>query len=176
MNEKLLNKSIDNFRQQLTISFPIVDSAYTAYVFGADSRQNQCVESFEDYFHDWAQANWELLVERIVCSSQEGLGIYGSGSDYELATHSRVFFHSLKPTHEVICISQHKVIDVIENELVDLDLYEFECFVSVGAGWFKITPPFDHVLLNERGVYGGGYRQVVIPLEKVEFSIKKHGE
>lgn len=54
-------------------------------------QQELFLVSFEEYFDDWAQANWELLVERVVCSNNESLVIYGSGSDYEAAAHSRVF-------------------------------------------------------------------------------------
>ena len=170
MNETQLKPSIENFRQQLNISFSIVESAYQLYV--SASHENETVENFDDFYHDWAQSNWELLVERVICSSLESLSVYGSGSDYELATHSRVFFHSLQPTHEVICVSQNKAIDSIEGECIDLTLYSFEGFVTMRKGWFHISPPFDHVLLSEKGVYGSAYRQAVIPLEQIEFTIK----
>jgi len=172
MNEILLHNSIENFRQLLSSSYTGIVSAYKAYELESNSRQNDFADSFDDFFHDWAQSSWELLVERVICSGTDSLKIYGSGSDYEAAAYSRVFFHSLQSTHEVFCISLTKAIDSLTNETVDLSLYSFEGFVTVEQGWFAFAAPFNHVLLNEKNVYGGNYRQVAIPLDQITFKIK----
>ncbi len=172
MNEKLLNKSIENFRQQLNSGFAHLKEAYKYYASDNNVRKDYFIVDFDDFYHDWAQSNWELMVERIVCGVQESLVIYGSGSDYEAASYSRVFFHSLQPSHEVICEPVNKAIDSFTNEEIDLSLYSFEGFVCLDNGRYDTSPPFNFVLLHERGVYGGGYRQVVIPLEQVIFKIK----
>ncbi len=172
MNEKLLNKSIENFRQQLNSGFAHLKESYKSYASENNVRKDYFIVDFDDFFHDWAQSNWELLVERVVCGVQESLVIYGSGSDYEAADYSRVFFHSLQPSHEVICVSLDKAIDSFTNEEVDLSLYSFEGFVSLDNGLCDTAPPFNFVMFHERRVYGGGYRHVVIPLEQITFKIK----
>ena len=63
---------------------------------------------------------------------------------------------------------------VIKDGKRNWKLYDFEGFVTMTENWFCLSPPFDHVLLSEKGVYGGDYRQVVIPLKQIKFSIKKN--
>jgi hypothetical protein len=104
-----------------------------------------------------------------VCSNQETLTVYGYGSDYEAALHSRVFFHKANATHEVRCISE-KAIDWITDEVVDLSQFEFEGFVSVANDWFEVSPPFDHILFIEKEVKDNVYQQIVIPREQVIFT------
>ena len=160
MKQNFLNKAINNYRNYLNSSFNTVKIAYNS--------SNHETLSFDDFFHDWAQAAWELLVERIVCNTHESLVIYGSGSDYEQAKHSRVFFHSLEPTHEIICYSNKEVIDSITNEFINISSYEFDGFVAFNMEWFEINKPFDHVLLSEKV----SSRLVVVPIENVEFKMQ----
>ena len=170
MNPTILETAINNFRQYLIHAYPSFKIAYDIYASGENDR-NCSTESYEDYFHDWAQAVWELLVERITSNNNESLQIYGSGSDYEGGGYARVFFHDLIPTHEIICIPKDKSIDTIMNEEVDLSRFTFEGFVAKIEGWYEYSTPFDHVLLHEREVYGGGYRQIVVPIDQIKFTI-----
>ena len=71
MNNKLLSQAIENFRQHLLNGFDSFNSAYELYSVEASSRKDEFTEDFVDYFGDWAQSNWELLVERVVCSNNE---------------------------------------------------------------------------------------------------------
>lgn len=102
----------------------------------------------DEAFYDWAQANWELLVERPLCATGEFLEIYASGSDYEAQLYSRVFFHHATPTHEISCESQKiAVIDLLSGSEFDPRDCIFDRFVARKDSWFEEKPPFDHVLL-----------------------------
>jgi hypothetical protein len=172
MNFALLPSAIENFRNHLSFGFESVKLAYESYEREANGRSDDFAASFEDFFHDWAQSNWELLVERLVCEPQESLVVYGAGSDYEADKHSRVFFHASKPTHEIACVAKDQSIDWITGEVVDLSNFEFDGFVSINGEWFGIQAPFDNVLFSEKNVTGN-YQQVVIPLEQVKWQINK---
>ncbi|GGI92831.1 hypothetical protein GCM10007978_33050 [Shewanella hanedai] len=146
-------------------------SAYKTYVDAANSRENDFAVSFDDFFHDWAQSNWELLVERTVCSPQESLVVYGRGSDYEADTHSRVFFQKLKPTHEVICRAKETAIDFFTGTRVDLSKFDFDGFVSIEGGLYSIDCPLDHILFTEKdGTVD--YQMVIIPINQIEWSVE----
>lgn len=173
MNNDLLPQAIDNFRSNLLCAFDSMTSAYEIYANEANSRENDFAVSFEDYFYDWAQANWELLVERVVCSPNETFVIYGSGSDYEAGIHSRVFFHKAEATHEIICLAKTSAIDSISGAEVDLTRYDFDAFVSVDKEWFDISPPFNYILLTEKEAVGCDYVQVVVPIEQVNIRAQK---
>ena len=170
MNNDLLNSCIDDFIKYLNTNFELVLKSYNSHKSEADKNEINTV-TFDEYFDDWAQANWELLVERVVCSYNESLIIYGSGSDYEAAAHSRVFFHDFSPTHQLICKS-NCAIDWITKKEVDLSQFDFESFVSKVDGYFDVKPPFDHVLFCEKGAVGGNYVQVVIPRAQLTFSMQ----
>ncbi|MFM2602022.1 hypothetical protein [Vibrio diabolicus] len=168
MSPEYLNSCINSFISLLNQNFEMVVESYSAHKLKSE-KHGYVLVSFDDYFGDWAQANWELLVERVICSPNESLVIYGSGSDYEAAAHSRVFFQEAKATHEIICNSSY-AIDWISKSEVDLSKFDFESFVSRSGEWFDVCPPFDHVLFTEKGAVGGDYLQVVIPRNQLEFS------
>lgn len=168
MNNELLNSCIDNFISMLNLNFDLVNKSYKAHKVECEKSDSFLVP-FSDFFDDWAQANWELLVERVVCAPNESLVIYGSGSDYEAAAHSRVFFQKAQATHEIVCNSS-RAIDWISEKEIDLSKFEFEDFVSVSGEWFDVSPPFDHIHLTEKLAVGGDYAQVVIPRNQIKFS------
>ncbi|WP_417446811.1 hypothetical protein [Kangiella sp.] len=174
MNLMPLNTVINNFIVFLNANYQLITESFEIYKLKAE-KENFFLVSFEEYFYDWAQANWELLVERVVCSPNESFVVYGSGSDYEAAGHSRVFFHKAEPTHKVICAAKSEVIDLLSEAEVDLAQFDFYSFVSIDGGWFDISPPFDHILLTEKDAHGGDYQQIVIPFDQVNFYVKKIG-
>lgn len=174
MNIMPLNTVINNFIDFLNANYQLITESFETYKLKAE-KDHFFVVSFEEYFYDWAQANWELLVERVVCSPNESLVVYGSGSDYEAAGHSRVFFHNAEPTHKLICVAKSAVIDLLSETEVDLTQFDFDSFVSIDGGWFDISPPFDHILLAEKDAHAGDYQQIVIPLNQVSFCVKEIG-
>ncbi|RYV02053.1 hypothetical protein SOPP22_10780 [Shewanella sp. OPT22] len=168
MNNDLLNSCIDSFISLLNVNFDMVNKSYEALKVESEKSDSFLVP-FSDFFDDWAQANWELLVERVVCTPNESLVIYGSGSDYEAAAHSRVFFQKAQATHEIVCHSS-KAIDWVSEKEIDLSKFEFEGFVSVSGESFDVSPPFDHIHLTEKRAIGGDYAQVIILRNQVKFS------
>ena len=170
MNHDLLGAAVENFRLCLNGGFHSLKVAYEIYVTEQELQNQGYWEDFDEFYHDWAQSCWELMVERPISSPGEFLLEYGSGSDY---AGSRVFFRFERATHEVVCIPKGSVKDCIASEPVDLSEFSFEGFVTLKGTWFEISGPFDHVLLDERGKYGGDYRQIVVPLEQVEFGVQE---
>ncbi|KZW99476.1 hypothetical protein JL49_17130 [Pseudoalteromonas luteoviolacea] len=172
MNVELLTPAMENFRNQLVAGFEMIKFAYERYAKEAENRSDDFAVSFDDFFHDWAQSNWELLVERVICNPNESLIIYGTGSDYEADKHSRVFFHNAVPTHEIICVAKTQAIDWISGRVVDLSKFEFDGFVSTSGEWFDVSAPFEHVLLSEKGVTSN-YQQVIVPKEQIEWQVNE---
>ncbi|WP_137224158.1 hypothetical protein [Shewanella sp. MEBiC00475] len=171
MNVELPSGAIENFRSHLLSGFSSMKLAYKLYADEAISRDNDFAVSFDDFFHDWAQSNWELLVERVVCSPQESLVVYGRGSDYEVEAHSRVFFQKLKPTHEVICLAKESAIDFLTGASINLSKFDFDGFVSVEGGLYSIDCPLDHILFSEKDSTFD-YKIVIIPIDQIKWSAK----
>jgi hypothetical protein len=129
-------------------------NSYGSWKATAEMTLNHDKGYLDESFDDWAQANWELLVERPLLGTQEYLEIYGSGSDYEMALHSRVFFHDAIATHRVALsvVGSDDLLDVLNDRRIGLADFHFERFVAMKDGFYHDVPPFDHVLLlhNER--------------------------
>jgi hypothetical protein len=122
----------------------------------------------DEAFDDWAQANWELLVERPLCGVGEFLEIYGSGSDYETQAYSRVFFHDATPTHSIVVRpSGAAPIDLLSDAALDLHAWTFERLVARVEGWFQDQPPFDHVLVTQ------GEKRALLALSSVRFECER---
>jgi hypothetical protein len=156
------NDAVMNFRAFLS-------SGYECWLRSAQAALKLDRGFIAESFDDWAQANWELLVERPLCVTGEYLDIYGSGSDYEAAAYSRVFFHEGLPTHEIICeaVNGKPVQDLLSNESTIPAQCRFERFVSRFNGWFDDKPPFDHVLLLKDN------KQHLVPLGSVKFVLQR---
>ena len=97
-----VNETINNYRE-------FINNGYSNWLNSAQTSLQEHGEFLDENFCDWAQANWELLVERTICKSGQFLEIYGSGSDYEAGLHARVFFRDKLPTHRIRCISEERL-------------------------------------------------------------------
>jgi hypothetical protein len=109
------------------------------------------------------------LVERSLCRPGEFLEIYGSGSDYEAAIHSRVFFHSAPPTHRIVCttINDEPARDLLSERGVIPSQCSFDGFATPSGEWFEAVPPFDHVVLEL------GDEVYVVPVSAVTFELNR---
>jgi len=146
-----------NFRQVLLAGYP-------AWERSATQALHMDRGFLDEAFDDWAQANWELLVERPLCAVGEFLTIYGSGSDYEQQLYSRVFFHNAAPTHAIVVKSTNPpAIDLLKNVAIDLAGCTFERLVARADSWFEDRPPFDHVVVVRAG------KPALLPLTSVRF-------
>lgn len=172
MNKALLNSSIENFRRALISGFQQVEWAYSKYEKEAESRENDYSVSFSSFYFDSAQCMWELLVERVVCAPSERLVPYGEGTDYDPNQYSHIFFQKMRESHEVICLPKDKnVTDIISGSVINLNKFSFEYFVTIGQKpHYEIAPPFEHILLNERGKIKN-YRQILIPIHNIQFDV-----
>lgn len=126
-----------------------LSSAYSFWRAGADLVLDADKGYLDESFNDWAQANWELLVERPLLGTRQYLEIYSSGSDYEMSIHSRVFFHEAVATHHVGIAPEQggELSDVLNDRKVLPTDFRFERFVAMKDGFYDDIPPFDHVLL-----------------------------
>ena len=119
---------------------------------------------------DWAQSNWEMLVEYVLQTSDEAvyLEVYGDGADCN-GVSSRVTSPEKLSTHAVFFRSR---LSLPINYLSGVSLnpgneYKFERFVSLEEGWFFENPPFNYVMAMS------GKEYVVLKLDEVDFSVKK---
>ncbi|MBK9261551.1 MAG: hypothetical protein IPM54_17315 [Polyangiaceae bacterium] len=126
----------------------------------------------EEVLADWAQANWEMIVEAAVAvNPQTFIEQYGEGAECN-ARGYRVWEPDAEPTHAVHCVLRdgNGICDVLLGEYVqfpDTGL-QLDRFASRSAnGWYLECPPFDHVLLRTGG------RDVLVPLKDVRFTLKK---
>jgi hypothetical protein len=121
---------------------------------------------------DWAQANWELLVEphlrEQVASRESFLEPYGDGAECN-GSSSRVWLPDAMPTHRIVCrqrgtASFHDLLTdrVLEPPIGTVVLFE-QFATRADGGWYKVDAPFDCVL----GYLGE--QEVLIPLEQVAF-------
>jgi len=165
MNQDNLQFSILRFSVFLDSGFASIKSAYDLLSSQVNSPEEYVV-SFDEFFDDWAQANWELLVERAVCGINESLNTYGSGSDYEMGIHSRVFFHDAVSTHHIKCIAGPEAIDHLTKNTIDLSDFEFDSLVSIDQDWYAIKPPFNYALLYKYGEPKKVGENVVVPTEQ----------
>ena len=118
---------------------------------------------------DWAQANWEMLVEFDAATPGElNLEVYGEGADCR-ARSSRVSRPAALPNAAVVCLARSAtqgLVDVLTGAPVEAGL-KVDQFCSVRDGWISQQPPFDHAVLNIGPVQ-------VVPVADVQFSLARY--
>ncbi len=100
--------------------------------------------------NDYLQANWEILVESIICEpGKEFLEIYGEGADCNRNS-SRVCFPKKKATHKIKIRPKHsiEILDRITEEIIEVEEYFFNSFVSYSNKDYSIKSPFNAVLIE----------------------------
>lgn len=117
---------------------------------------------------DWAQANWEAIVE-VAIWSRDGafLEPYGEGADCNRGG-SRVWMPEAVPTHAVCCVPRSGTAlgDCLTGDEVEVPESGFvvDRFVTLTSnGWYAEEPPFDHVLTLPGG------REAMVRLSEVRF-------
>jgi hypothetical protein len=136
--ETNVDELIRNFSRFLALGAPLVlaEAAKT--------------DAPEEYWEDWAQANWERFVEARL---EPGifLEIYGSGADCN-DSGSRVSWPDAVPTRSVVCLPKagHTIRDQLDGKYIDTPEAGFplEELVALEGGWYERKPPFDHVLVE----------------------------
>ncbi len=110
-----------------------------------------------------------MLIES-QCGENVFLEVYGDGADSN-GSSSRVLYPNKLPTHKIICKSSEatNIHDVLNDiYLNDVDELVFDRFVSIGNdGWYYESPPFDKVLIFQKGV------KRVIEFNKLEFLVQR---
>ena len=102
--------------------------------------------------NDWLQANWELLIETQLCrSGVQFLEVYGEVADCN-GSSSRVWMPEALPTHRVVCLSASTdpVKDEITSRSIDVRNLTFDGFVHWSEGQYRVSPPFDAILLSSQ--------------------------
>ena len=104
----------------------------------------------KDLQNDYFQANWEILVESVICvPGKEFLQIYGEGADCNKNS-SRVCFSQKKPTHRIKLSPKRsgKVLDRMVGEKIEIEEYLFDSFVSYSGKDYELKSPYNGVLLE----------------------------
>lgn len=107
----------------------------------------------DDNYNDWLQANWEILVETVICKpGEEFLEVYGDGADCN-GDSSRVAFPKKLPTHKICCkhLKKNKSFDLLTKTNVEINEFEFHSFVKFKNGEYNSSPPFNAVQLEYHG-------------------------
>jgi hypothetical protein len=136
------------FRLFLETSFSHIDPIYAGN------------ENEEDLKDAWLQANWELLVERILCRGFEFLVEYGVGADLYDDFTSRIFYPRGVATHKITVHSRYDrpVANLLDSKLIQLDSPELEldfykfCY-SHGGFYYTFQAPLNCVLLEGSNNY-----------------------
>jgi hypothetical protein len=127
----------------------------------------------ESVLDDWAQANWEMIVEAALSREQRVvLDIYAAGADCNDLS-SRVWQPELRPTHAVACriirpdglIRDHLSGRDIAMPSAGLRLSEFVTLTENGG--YRPEPPFDYALVDSDGV------DAIVSLSEVSFVLVK---
>lgn len=117
---------------------------------------------------DWMQSNWEILVENLLCHTNEYLDIYGDGADCNEKS-SRVFMPTALPTHEIYCQGKEpdkKIKDFLSQELIEIKDKTFNRFISWDGKRYSDAPPLKYVLLENDD------DEFIVALEDVKFNIR----
>ena len=118
---------------------------------GVEALAKSTLREPNEVLADWAQANWETIVEAAV--SLDGavfIEPYGEGADCN-SVGSRVWMPGAASTHAVNCIprSGNQVWNVLLEEYVRFpeEGYAVDRFATPREdGWYAECPPFDHVV------------------------------
>lgn len=139
-----INKIILNYRAFLLACWPNLSSIL-----------NDLDWDSNPYFLDeWAQANWELLVE-----FQLGPEVYLFPYGFDQSPNSRYLNKGNEPTHHILC----------RNDSNPETKHRFLCFAtSDDKGGYQISPPFDYVNVEHMP----SRKRVVLPLDILSFEIE----
>ena len=127
-----------------------------------------------EFMADWAQANWELLVEtafrEFAGFGDRYLEPYGEGADCNDAS-SRVWFPQALPSHRVVCRARGStpMIDLLTGRKVDAtgEPIVFDHFAARSDdGWHEQAHPFDCVLGYK------GEQEVLLRIDEVSFAVE----
>lgn len=126
----------------------------------------------QEFRSDWAQANWEAIVEAGVSDGYVFLEPYGDGADCN-QTGSRVWVPGAVATHAVVCmplLGDSAVDRLIEKEVVfPQDGLVVDRFASLTAeGWHSEQAPFDHVLS-----FSSGQSEMLFRSKDLRFELRK---
>jgi hypothetical protein len=131
-----------------------------------------------DLMADWAQANWELLVETPLRETagfgEAYLEPYGEGAECNGAS-SRVWRPQALPTHRVVCRGRETAatMDLLTSRNVDATSHPivFDHFASLSKrGWHEEAPPFDCVL----GYHGN--QEILVRVDAILFDLERIDE
>jgi hypothetical protein len=170
MENKHVDEVVRNYQQFLFSSWPTIEKVFKAI--------EDTVE-IDYYYDDWFQANWELIVESVLCKpGEEFLEAYGEGADCN-GMSDRVCFPEAISTHEVRCTTKNgeKLKDLLKGESLEISKLVFLKFVSWDGKHYNVTAPFDHVLLEDIAIKielkRGGFihPSFIFPLDEIIFEI-----
>jgi hypothetical protein len=100
------------------------------------------------YIDVFIQANWEILVEMVVCEKSNSLEYYSSGADlFDLSY--RVIYPTKQATHKVVVFSNSELIDELSQKKYKIENWDFLKFVSYDNDNYSDYPPFNYVLLDD---------------------------
>ncbi len=154
-----VNPVIYNFKNFIERAFPAFSNAV--------NRINEDI-AIEELKNDWLQANWEILVEAVLCKSGEFLEVYGDGADCN-GSSSRVCFSDALPTHKIICRTKDKecfeAVDKLSGEIVETHNTLFHSFTFFDGENYFLNKTLNAVVFEK------GDRIYVFNIDEINFFI-----
>ena len=143
--KKEINLIIQNFKEFL-------EQSSSSFLFSINHFENS--ESVEELRNDWLQANWEILVEAVLCKlGEEFLEVYGEGADCNGAS-SRVCYPQALPTHKVTCKQKNEELfvafDQFTKKAVQTEAAIFHSFVFFDGMHYHQNGLLNAVLLEKK--------------------------
>jgi hypothetical protein len=125
------------------------------------------------YWNDWAQANWEALVEAMLPRDLTArLRVYGDGAVCN-GHRSRILAPRLAETHVIVCRPRGDLRprDLLGDTVVHPDTPRliFDRFVTIDGDRAVEAPPFDCVRVLTPDEHG-----LVLPIDAVTFHLFSH--
>jgi hypothetical protein len=166
-----------NFEHSLTVFRHVLCQSWDQ----VESLLEQTTDDLISSIGDWAQSNWEMIVE---ASVQEGDGVfllhYWEGSDCN-GKSSRVWHPKADLTHCVVFHPKDEsgvLFDVLKGESVPIPSHGILLygFVSMKDGWHFHKPPFDHVLFEGRGGESAVFRVSDVRFDLAPFTKESFSE
>ncbi len=139
---KNVTTELREFSEFLNITYEFVISKIK-------KRHNDDYDVFKQY-EIFVQANWEILIEMLICGNNQYLDYYSGGADLH-PLYERVILPEKDSSSRIVINVPKGVADIFTNRFLRNNMtYDFDKFVSFDGKYFDEIPPFDKVMVEDQ--------------------------
>lgn len=135
---KKVTNEILFFSSFLNLNFDLISNSIKQKKFDDDYEYIKLLEIF-------IQANWEIIVEMIICDKNEILEYYDSGADFYDFSY-RVTSPKRKANTKIVVKSDSEIYDYLSETPIIIDNLDFIKFISYKNGCYYNKPEFNYIL------------------------------